>query len=132
MILMSSINTYKFLFHFVFSLHLINIALQFVFKMSAFGFNISLKACTPLANGSIDDQLIKLLPGMNNSLTRFFNVSDLCPVNFILHYPPNLVINRSMHTIILTVLRGSDSKQFFIGKPDEIYHVSRISIEQFL
>jgi len=37
---------------------LINIALQFVFKMSAFGFNTSLKACTPLANGSIDDQII--------------------------------------------------------------------------
>src|SRR6218665_198544 len=68
--------------------------LQFVFKMSAFGFNTSLKACTPLAKASIDDQLIKLLSGMNDSLTQFFNVSDLCPVNFILHYPPNLVINR--------------------------------------
>src|SRR6218665_542798 len=90
---MSSVNTYKFLFHFVLSLRLINIALQFVglFKMSAFSFNTSLKACTPttpLANGNIDDQLIKLLPGMNDSLAQFFNVSDLCPVNFILHYPP--------------------------------------------
>src|SRR6218665_3269766 len=93
-ILMSSVNTYKFLFHFVLSLHLINIALQFVFKMSAFVFNTSLKPCTPLANGSIDDQLIKLLPGMNDSLAQFCNVSDLRPVNFILHYPPNLVINR--------------------------------------
>src|SRR6218665_999932 len=91
---MSSVNTYTFLFHFVLSLHLINIALQFVFKMSSFSFNTNLKARTPLANGSIDDQLIKLLPGMNDSLTQFFNVSDLCPVNFILHYPPNLVINR--------------------------------------
>src|SRR6218665_2192607 len=93
-ILMSSANTYKCLFHFVLSLHLINIALQFVFKMSALGFNTNLKACTPLANGSIDDQLIKLLPGLNDSLTQFFNVSGLCPVNFILHYPPKLVINR--------------------------------------
>src|SRR6218665_2872318 len=33
--------------------------------MSALGFNTSLKACTPLTNSSIDDQLIKLLPGMN-------------------------------------------------------------------
>src|SRR6218665_1756898 len=85
---MSSVNTYKFLSQFVLSLHLSNIVLQFVFKMSAFGLNTSLKACTPLANGSIDDQLIKLFPGMNDSLPHFFNVSDLCPVNFILHYPP--------------------------------------------
>jgi len=69
---------------------LINIALQIVFKMSAFGFNTSLKACTPLANGSIDDQLIKLLRGMNDSMSLIF----VLPVNFILHYPPNLLINR--------------------------------------
>src|SRR6218665_123201 len=91
---MSSVNTYKFLFHFVLSLHLINIALQFVFKMSAFGFNASLKARPPLVNGSIGDQVIKLLPGMNDSLTQFFNVSDLCSVNFILYYSLNFVINR--------------------------------------
>jgi len=42
---MSSVNTYKFLFRFVLSLHLINIELQFVFKMSAFGFDTSLKTC---------------------------------------------------------------------------------------
>src|SRR6218665_24892 len=93
---MSSVNTYKFLFHFVLNLNLIYIALQFVFKTSAFGFNTSLKARTPLVNGSIDDQVIKLLPGMNDSLTQFFNVSDLCPVNIILHYSPNLVINRTV------------------------------------
>src|SRR6218665_3313644 len=70
---MSSVNTYKFFFHFVLSLHLINIALPFVFKMS--GFDTSLKACTrQYANGSIDDQLIKLLPGMHDPLTQVFNV----------------------------------------------------------
>jgi len=56
---------------------LINIALQFVFKMSAFGFNTSLKACMPLANGSIDDQLIKVLPGMSDSLTKKDDASSL-------------------------------------------------------
>ena len=75
---MSPVNTHKYLFHFVLTIHLSNIVLQFVFKMSDFGFKTSLKACTPLANGSIYDQLIKLLPGMNDSLTQFFNVSDLC------------------------------------------------------
>ena len=65
-----------------------------MFKMSAIGFNTSYETHTPLTNGSIDDQLIKFIPSINNSLTEFFNVSDLCLVYLLLHYSPNFIINR--------------------------------------
>ena len=54
-------------------------------KVSAFGLNTSFKTSAPLANSSIDNQLIKFIPGINNKRTEFFNVSDLCPVNLLLH-----------------------------------------------
>ena len=63
--------------------------------MSAFGFNTSFKARSPFFNCSINNQLlIKFFPRINDSFTKFFNVSNLCLVNFLLHYSPNLLIDR--------------------------------------
>src|SRR6218665_3942364 len=72
---MSSVVTYKFLFHFVLSLHLINIALQFVFKMSAFGFNTSLKACTPFL-GKTDIHFIEPEVKINGAYYRDYLLSE--------------------------------------------------------
>lgn len=42
----------------------------------------------------IDNQLNKFFSGINDSHTEFINVSDICPVDFLLHHSTNSVTNR--------------------------------------
>jgi len=61
-------------------LYLNYVRLQFVVKEYTFDLNVSVKRVALIANSSVDNQLIKILPGVNNSLTEFFNVSYPCLV----------------------------------------------------
>jgi hypothetical protein len=58
------------------------VRLQFVVKVYTFGLNLSFKTVALIANSSIDNQLDRILQGIDNWLTEFFNVSYPCLVAY--------------------------------------------------
>ena len=49
---------------------------------------------TKLVNGCVDDALFSVAPNVQQTLSQFVNISNLCLVNALLHCSPYFVIHR--------------------------------------
>jgi len=49
---------------------------------------------TPLVNGCIDDVLFNAAPNVQQTLSQFVNISNLCLVDVLLHCSPDFVVHR--------------------------------------
>ena len=65
---------------------------QFVFKVSAFGFNAC--TCAPLCDCCINNALIHFVPSCQDTCTQFVNVLDPLLVDLLLHYGPHFIVDR--------------------------------------
>jgi len=63
---------------------------EFVLEMSTFLFNTGLELHVPLSDGTINDQLVQLVPRFNIALMQLNDISNFLP---ILHYTPDCVVN---------------------------------------
>ena len=70
------------------------INLQHVFKMSASRTHACFESHTPLVNGCVDDVLFNAAPNVQQTLSQFVNISNLCLVDALLHCSPDFVIRR--------------------------------------
>jgi len=69
--------------------------LQHVFKMSASRTHASFESHTPLVNGCVDDVLFNAAPNIQQTLSQFVNISNLCLVDALLRCSPYFVIHRA-------------------------------------
>src|SRR6218665_2754564 len=67
--------------------------LQFVLKLSAFSFYACAKSLVPFTHRRINNSLVKIVPSLHDSLTKIFNITDLCFVHHFLHAPTYLIID---------------------------------------
>ena len=66
-------------------------------KLSIIEYNIkynSFESHTPLVNGCVDDVLFNIDPNVEQTLSQFVNISNLCLVDALLHCSPAFVIHR--------------------------------------
>jgi len=71
----------------------IQIDLQHVFKMSASRMHACFESQTPLVNECVDDVLFNAAPNVQQTLSQFVNISNLCLVGALLHCSPDFVIH---------------------------------------
>jgi len=71
-----------------------HINLQHVYKMSASRMHACFESHKPLVNGCVDDILFNAAPNVQQTLSQFVNISNLCLVDVLLHCSPDFVINR--------------------------------------
>jgi len=69
------------------------INVQHALKMSASRTHACFESHTPLVNGCVDD-LFNAAPNVQQTLSQFVNISNLCLVDGLLHYSPDFVIHR--------------------------------------
>src|SRR6218665_1329647 len=67
--------------------------LQCVLKLSAFGFCAWAKSLAPFMHLLVNNSLVKLVQSLHDSLTKIFNIMDLCFVHHFLHAYPYLIID---------------------------------------
>jgi len=67
--------------------------LQFVLKLSAFSFCACAKSLAPLTHRRVNNSLVKIVPCLHDSLTKIFNITDLCFAYHFLHSSPYLIID---------------------------------------
>ena len=72
----------------------IQIYLQHVFKMSAS--RTRTHACfeSHTVSGCVDDVSFNAAPNVQQTLSQFVNISNLCLIDILLHCSPDFVINR--------------------------------------
>jgi len=58
---------------------------------------------TPLVNGCVDDVLFDAAPNVQQTLSQFVHIFNLCPVDALLHYSTNFVIHRNLDCSVATV-----------------------------
>ena len=68
------------------------INLQHVFKMSACRTHACFESHTPLVNGCVDDILFNAVPNIQQTLSQFVNISNLCLVDALLLCSTDFVI----------------------------------------
>jgi len=68
--------------------------LQRLFEMSPFRTDTGTKSRTPLIDRVVDDALLQTVPHVNQTLLQIVNVSQLRPINTVLHHTPHLVVHR--------------------------------------
>jgi len=79
------------------------INLQHVFKMSASRTRTCFESHTPLVNGCVDDVLFSAAPNVQQTLSQFVNILNICLVDALLHCSPDFVIHRA-HSIVTVAL----------------------------
>src|SRR6218665_1891568 len=67
--------------------------LQFVLKLSAFSFYDCVKSLPPFTHRRVNNSLVKIVPSLHDSLTKIFNITDVCFAHHFLHVPPYLIID---------------------------------------
>jgi len=70
------------------------INLQHVFKISASRTHAYFESHMPLVNGCVDDVLFNAAANVQQTLSQFVNISNLCLVDALLHCSPDFVIHR--------------------------------------
>ena len=68
--------------------------LQRLFEMSAFRTYTGTKSRTPLIDRIVDDALLQTVQHVYQMLLQIVNVSQLRPINTVLHRTPHLVVHR--------------------------------------
>ena len=67
--------------------------LKFVLKLSPFARDAGPETCTPLLDKCIDNDLVRFILSLQDTITQFVNIPYLPPVNFLLHFTPNGVVD---------------------------------------
>jgi len=70
------------------------INIQHVFNMSASRTHACFESHTPLVNGCVDDVLFNAAQNVQQIVSHFVNISNLCLVNALLHCSPDFVIHQ--------------------------------------
>ena len=61
--------------------------------MSACRTHACFESHTPLTNGCVYDVLLNAAPNVQQTLSQFVNISNLCPVDALLHCSPDFVVH---------------------------------------
>ena len=62
--------------------------------MPAFQTHACFESHTPLVSGCVDDVLFNAAPNVQQTLSQFVNISNLCLVDALLHCSPDFLIHR--------------------------------------
>jgi len=68
-------------------------SMQHVFNMSASRTHACFDSHAPLVNGCVDDVLFNAATNVQQTLSQFVNISNLCLVDALLRCSPYFVIN---------------------------------------
>ena len=72
--------------------------------MSASRMHACFESHTPLVNGCVDDILSNAAPSVQQTLSQFVSISNLCLVDVLLHFSPDFVIHQvKVWTVVATV-----------------------------
>src|SRR6218665_3069466 len=61
--------------------------------MSVFSFYALAKSPAPFTHRRVNNSLVKIVPSLHDSLTKIFNITDLCFVHHLLHASSSLIID---------------------------------------